>query len=107
MLITRPTNDGRTHRGEYFCHSTPSKSSPSSTHSCSGILRRLLAELHKKGIITEDLSLPKDFEDLELVFVRRRPPDLVVQLSVGERHLGAQTLVGKRRPTEGLRRGPE
>ena len=68
MLITRPTNDGRTHRGDYFYHFTSSKSSPSSTHSCSGILRRLLAELHKKGIITEDLSLPKDFEDLELVY---------------------------------------
>ncbi|RPD63457.1 hypothetical protein L227DRAFT_572605 [Lentinus tigrinus ALCF2SS1-6] len=47
VLITRPTNDGKTHRG---------------------ILRRLLSELHKRGIVTDDLCLPKDFEDLELVY---------------------------------------
>ncbi|KAI0714218.1 hypothetical protein C8T65DRAFT_694947 [Cerioporus squamosus] len=47
VLITRPTNDGKTHRG---------------------VLRRLLAELHKKGVITDDLSLPSDFEDLELSY---------------------------------------
>lgn len=33
-----------------------------------GVLRRLLAELHRQGIVTEDLCLPDDFEDLELVY---------------------------------------
>ncbi|KAI0743040.1 hypothetical protein C8Q80DRAFT_1221327 [Daedaleopsis nitida] len=40
VLITRPTDDGKTHRG---------------------ILRRLLAELHRRG-------LPDDFDDLELCY---------------------------------------
>ncbi|RDX49708.1 hypothetical protein OH76DRAFT_1403288 [Lentinus brumalis] len=55
VLITRPTADGKTHRG---------------------VLRRLLAVLHRKGIITEDLSLPRDFEDLELCYrgLCRRDP---------------------------------
>ena len=52
------------------------------------------------GALVEDQEA---LEDLELVLVRRRPPDLVVQLSVGERHLRAQTLVGKRRPGEELK----
>ncbi|KAI0744452.1 hypothetical protein C8Q76DRAFT_699578 [Earliella scabrosa] len=47
VLITRPTDDGRTHRG---------------------ILRRLLAKLQYQGLITEHLSMPKDFDDLELVY---------------------------------------
>lgn len=34
----------------------------------SGVLRRLLRELHQQGIITEDLCLPEDFDDLELVY---------------------------------------
>ena len=37
-------------------------------------------------------------EHLELVLVRDGPPDLVVQLGVGERHLRAQTLVRERGP---------
>ncbi|KAI0758829.1 hypothetical protein C8Q74DRAFT_1209393 [Fomes fomentarius] len=44
ILITRPTNDGKTHRG---------------------ILRRLLAELHRRGILTDDLTVPKDWNSLE------------------------------------------
>ncbi|KZT01837.1 uncharacterized protein LAESUDRAFT_745291 [Laetiporus sulphureus 93-53] len=47
ILITRPTSDGKTHQG---------------------ILRRLLRELHERGIITEDLGLPDNFDDLELVY---------------------------------------
>ncbi|CDO76332.1 hypothetical protein BN946_scf184795.g3 [Trametes cinnabarina] len=47
VLITRPTDDGKTHQG---------------------VLRRLLKALHQQGIITEDLCLPDDFEDLELVY---------------------------------------
>ncbi|EMD34974.1 hypothetical protein CERSUDRAFT_157745 [Gelatoporia subvermispora B] len=47
VLITRPTDDGKTHRG---------------------LLRRLLGELHAQGILTEDLCLPDDFNDLELVY---------------------------------------
>ncbi|KAI0369528.1 hypothetical protein BV20DRAFT_1053124 [Pilatotrama ljubarskyi] len=47
VLITRPTDDGKTHQG---------------------VLRRLLRELHQQGIITEDLCLPDDFDDLELIY---------------------------------------
>ncbi|KAI1791356.1 hypothetical protein LXA43DRAFT_1140537 [Ganoderma leucocontextum] len=47
VLITRPIDDSKTHQG---------------------VLRRLLAELHRKGVITEDLCLPDDFDDLELVY---------------------------------------
>ncbi|EPQ56002.1 Nucleotidyltransferase [Gloeophyllum trabeum ATCC 11539] len=47
ILITRPTDDGRTH---------------------SGIIRRLLWILHRKEILTEDLSIPDDLDDLECVY---------------------------------------
>ncbi|TFK48168.1 hypothetical protein OE88DRAFT_1647173 [Heliocybe sulcata] len=47
ILITRPTDDGRTHRG---------------------ILRKLLRNLHEERIITEDLSIPEDLDDLENVY---------------------------------------
>ncbi|OCH87702.1 hypothetical protein OBBRIDRAFT_837179 [Obba rivulosa] len=47
ILVTRPTDDGKTHRG---------------------VLRRLLSELHVQGVLTEDLCLPDDFNDLELVY---------------------------------------
>ncbi|KAI0659500.1 hypothetical protein C8Q70DRAFT_915132 [Cubamyces menziesii] len=47
VLITRPTDDGKTHQG---------------------VLRKLLKTLHEQGIITEDLCLPDDFDDLELVY---------------------------------------
>ncbi|KAI0920717.1 hypothetical protein AcV5_010391 [Taiwanofungus camphoratus] len=47
ILITRPTDDGKTHQG---------------------VLRRLLGELHRQGILTEDLCIPDNFEDLELVY---------------------------------------
>ena len=33
-----------------------------------GVLRSLLARLHRKGIATEDLSLPDNFDDEELVY---------------------------------------
>jgi len=55
ILITRKPNDGNTHQG---------------------VLRRLLAELHRQEIVTEDLSIPHDFDDLELVYrglCRMRP----------------------------------
>ncbi|KAF7760039.1 hypothetical protein Agabi119p4_11734 [Agaricus bisporus var. burnettii] len=47
ILITRPTDDGQTH---------------------SGVLKRLLAALHKGGIITEDLAIPENSADLECVY---------------------------------------
>jgi len=47
ILITRKPDDGKTHRG---------------------VLRRLLEELYRQGIVTEDLSVPDDFDDLELVY---------------------------------------
>ncbi|KAG9308110.1 hypothetical protein JVU11DRAFT_12542 [Chiua virens] len=47
ILITRPTTDGKTHQG---------------------VLRTLLEKLHAAGIITEDLAVPDDFSDLELVY---------------------------------------
>ncbi|KAH9942097.1 hypothetical protein B0H21DRAFT_824163 [Amylocystis lapponica] len=47
ILISRRTDDGKTHRG---------------------VFRRLLEELHRQGIITEDLCVPDDFDDLELIY---------------------------------------
>ncbi|KAI9459348.1 hypothetical protein HD554DRAFT_2206999 [Boletus coccyginus] len=47
ILITRPTADGKTHQG---------------------VLRTLLERLHAAGIMTEDLAVPDDFSDLELVY---------------------------------------
>ncbi|KAH9476829.1 DNA polymerase lambda [Psilocybe cubensis] len=47
ILITRPTDDGLTHRG---------------------VLSRLIQELHKHGIITEDLALPDNPYDLEATY---------------------------------------
>ncbi|KAF8548405.1 hypothetical protein OG21DRAFT_1423134 [Imleria badia] len=47
IMITRPTTDGKTHQG---------------------VLRTLLEQLHAAGIITEDLAIPDDFSDLELVY---------------------------------------
>ncbi|KAH8092177.1 hypothetical protein BXZ70DRAFT_951513 [Cristinia sonorae] len=44
ILITRPTDDGKTH---------------------SGVLKKLLAKCHERGIVTEDLNLPDDWMDLE------------------------------------------
>jgi DNA polymerase lambda len=34
----------------------------------SGVLARLLRDLHAAGIITEDLSVPDDWNDLEAVY---------------------------------------
>ncbi|GBE86849.1 hypothetical protein SCP_1000910 [Sparassis crispa] len=55
ILITRPTADGGNHRG---------------------VLKHLLRELHRRGIITENLAMPEDFDDLELIYrgLCRRDP---------------------------------
>ncbi|KAF8513529.1 hypothetical protein JB92DRAFT_2923156 [Gautieria morchelliformis] len=47
ILLTRDTGDGRTH---------------------AGILPRLCNLLHKRGILTEDLALPDDWEGLEATY---------------------------------------
>jgi len=47
ILITRPLDDGKTH---------------------AGILAPLFQKLHTLGILTEDLSVPEDWEDLEAVY---------------------------------------
>lgn len=47
ILITRPVDDGKTH---------------------AGILAPLFRELHAIGILTEDLSVPEDCNDLEAVY---------------------------------------
>ncbi|KNZ71918.1 DNA polymerase lambda [Termitomyces sp. J132] len=47
ILITRPPDDGTTH---------------------AGVLSKLLAKLHKIGILTEDLALPEDPDDLEAIY---------------------------------------
>ncbi|KAF9054054.1 hypothetical protein BJ165DRAFT_1435871 [Panaeolus papilionaceus] len=47
VLITRPTDDGLTHRG---------------------VLPKLLRDLHAAGILTEDLALPDDPHDLECIY---------------------------------------
>ncbi|OSX58463.1 hypothetical protein POSPLADRAFT_1153086, partial [Postia placenta MAD-698-R-SB12] len=63
ILITRPTDDGRTHQGQ-------SKSTPwiLSLSVLAGVLRRLFRELHRQGILTEDLNIPGSFDDLELIY---------------------------------------
>ncbi|KLO15599.1 Nucleotidyltransferase [Schizopora paradoxa] len=48
ILITRATDDGKTHKGS--------------------LLKNLLRELHLRGILTEDLAVPDDFNDLELTY---------------------------------------
>ncbi|KAF8841652.1 hypothetical protein BDN67DRAFT_900977 [Paxillus ammoniavirescens] len=47
ILITRPTTDGKTHQG---------------------LLPHLLERLHSANILTEDLAIPDNFQDLELVY---------------------------------------
>jgi len=47
IMITRPTDDGKTHVG---------------------VLRKLLAVCHEHGIITEDLNLPEDWSDPENIY---------------------------------------
>ncbi|KAI0799730.1 Nucleotidyltransferase [Irpex lacteus] len=47
ILITRPTSDGKTHVG---------------------ILARLIDELHARKVITEHLSVPENWHDLELCY---------------------------------------
>ncbi|KAI0087507.1 Nucleotidyltransferase [Irpex rosettiformis] len=47
ILITRPTSDGKTHVG---------------------ILARLIDELHARNVITEHLTVPEKWDDLELVY---------------------------------------
>lgn len=38
------------------------------TSDSTGVLRTLLEQLHAAGILTEDLAVPDDFSDLELVY---------------------------------------
>ncbi|TCD65161.1 stretch-activated cation channel mid1 [Steccherinum ochraceum] len=47
ILITRPTDDGKTHVG---------------------VLKKLLMKCHERGIVTEDLNLPNDWSDLENIY---------------------------------------
>ncbi|KAL0065607.1 hypothetical protein AAF712_007385 [Marasmius tenuissimus] len=47
IMITRPTRDGKTHEG---------------------VLSRLLQKLHEADILTEDLALPEDPDDLEAIY---------------------------------------
>lgn len=47
ILITRPPHDGKTHKG---------------------VLPRLLRDLHTAGILTEDLAVPEDPDDLEAIY---------------------------------------
>jgi DNA polymerase lambda len=62
ILVTRPTDDGKTHSGKIFCFSCLiGWLSPE----YSGIMRRLLQSLHQQGILSHDLSLPEDLDDLE------------------------------------------
>ncbi|KAF8882840.1 hypothetical protein BD779DRAFT_905556 [Infundibulicybe gibba] len=47
IMISRPTDDGKTH---------------------AGVISRLLDDLHKAGVLTEDLALPEDPHDLEATY---------------------------------------
>ncbi|KIP05967.1 hypothetical protein PHLGIDRAFT_480151 [Phlebiopsis gigantea 11061_1 CR5-6] len=63
ILITRPTDDGKSHIGRRLHCKDPRKLTTPL-----GVLRRLLKELHERGVITEDLNVPEDWDDLELVY---------------------------------------
>ncbi|THH33346.1 hypothetical protein EUX98_g800 [Antrodiella citrinella] len=47
IMITRPTDDGKTHVG---------------------VLKKLLGRCHERGIITEDLNIPENWSDLENMY---------------------------------------
>ncbi|KAG8215108.1 hypothetical protein J3R82DRAFT_8559, partial [Butyriboletus roseoflavus] len=66
ILITRPTTDGRTHQGMLHRNLLSERVVPTS-HS-TGVLGTLLDQLHAAGILTEDLAVPDDFSDLELIY---------------------------------------
>ncbi len=66
ILITRPTDDGKTHIGKW--RSSYDERFRYSYTYFPGLLKRLLGELHRRGILTEDLCLPEDWSDLELVY---------------------------------------
>ncbi|PFH50099.1 hypothetical protein AMATHDRAFT_145957 [Amanita thiersii Skay4041] len=64
ILITRPTDDGKTHAGiEHDPHPFHN-----ALRKVPGVLRQLLAELHSARILTEDLALPEDPNDLEATY---------------------------------------
>ena len=62
ILITRPTQDGKTHRREF---TWLFKNVGILANYLPGVMPRLLRELHTAGILTEDLALPEDPDDLE------------------------------------------
>ena len=64
ILITRPVYDGKTHSGSFqsdFYRLYPMVFP-------SGVVRKIWRECHAKGIITEDLVMPDDFNHLELIY---------------------------------------
>lgn len=62
-MITRPTDDGRTHAGTW-----PALHPIRVLISIQGAVRKIYEQCHIQGIITEDLVMPDDFNDLELVY---------------------------------------
>jgi DNA polymerase lambda len=66
ILITRPTDDGKTHAG--MCSLLKSSSHLILACSNKGILLPLLKALHVAGILTEDLTLPDDAHAQEAVY---------------------------------------
>lgn len=63
ILITRPSDDGMTHKRANFKFLGRCVA-----HRFLGVLPRLLQELHATGILTEDLAVPEDPDDLEAIY---------------------------------------
>lgn len=63
ILITRPTDDGKTHAGMAYCVLLPVVLKQQI-----GIISHLLRDLHAARILTEDLALPEDPNDLEVIY---------------------------------------
>lgn len=64
ILISRPTDDGKTHAGGFVQRSHQDIVNSGSV----GVLHKLWQELHRRNILTEDLTLPEDWNDLENIF---------------------------------------
>lgn len=58
-MITRPTEDGKTHRRGFSFQDVGIL-----TNYLLGVMPRLLRELHAADILTEDLALPEDPDDI-------------------------------------------
>lgn len=67
ILLTRPTDDGRTHHGEFFLLLLGSGELKADGW-IEDVMRVLLRRLHEEKILTYDLATPDDLDDLEATY---------------------------------------